>query len=131
MTRFVMRRLSMRKLFALGSLSTLVASAFLVLLAAAGLSDSSCSMQQGRAAATGVIVCVPGPTFDCCKGNSVPTSPGSAQLSFNPLTAAVAVTLQAGIEPGDYWAADAGRLFEPLGPASHIPLYTLLATLLI
>lgn len=115
----------------LSSLSTLIATALLVLLLAPlALCDqaASCPMRQS---ADGEMDCVPGPTFDCCEGDEAPRPGGSEPVAAKHLQAAVAVGAPAVVAPPSPSRRERGRAVEPLGSAADLPLYTLLATLLI
>ncbi|HVS64641.1 MAG TPA: hypothetical protein VMT85_14190 [Thermoanaerobaculia bacterium] len=124
----------MRKLFALTSLSAIVAAALLVLLAVPGLCTQadSCPMGQGRGDVAAEIACAPGPTFDCCNGNNTPPSRGSEQLAARQLPPAVTgVSSTLLVPPERPFRVDLGGATDAWSPAAEVPLYTLLATLLI
>ena len=123
----------MRKFF-VSSLSTLIATALLVLLLAPlALCDqaASCPMRQGRTSADGEMDCVPGPAFDCCDGDEAPRPGGSEPVAAKHLEAAVDFGAPAVVTPPSPTRPERGRAVEPLGSAADLPLYTLLATLLI
>lgn len=123
----------MRNIF-LSSLSTLIATALLVLLLAPlALCDqaASCPMRQGRTGGDREMDCVPGPTFDCCEGDEAPRPGGSEPVAAKHLQPAAAVGALAVIAPASPSRRERGRGVEPLGSAADLPLYTLLATLLI
>ena len=124
----------MRKLFALTSLSAIVAAALLVLLVPPALCTpaDSCPMRQGRGNAAAEAGCVPAPTFDCCSGNNTPLSRGSEQLTARQLPPAITAASGAlSVPPERPFRAEFGGAAEAWSPAAEIPLYTLLATLLI
>ena len=124
----------MRKLFALTSLSAIVAAALLVLLVPSSLcsQEGSCPMRQGRGHAAAEVACIPGPTFDCCSGSNTPPSRGSEQLTARQLSPAITAAIGAVLVPPERPSrAEVGGASEARSTAAEIPLYTLLATLLI
>lgn len=122
----------MRKAFALTSLSTVIAATLLVLLFPPSLcaEADSCPMRDARG--SGKALCIPGPTFDCCNGNNTPLPRGSDELGTRHLPPAVMVGPSLNpVPPARRIRVDLGRAAEAGSANADVPLYTLLATLLI
>lgn len=89
-------------------------------------------MRQARGDAAAEIACVPGPTFDCCNGDNTPLSRGSEQLTARHLPPAVtAASSVVAVPPERPFRADFRSATQDGSAVAEVPLYTLLATLLI
>lgn len=122
----------MRRTKILGSFPALVAAATLLLMLPSALCQQgdSCAMRGNIRQAEAAAPCVPGPTFDCCQGDQAPPS-GSHQPVVERLIAASAVQVAPADAPAQSAVAGLPRAADPGGPGLQIPLYTLLAILLI
>lgn len=122
----------MRQTFAFTSLSTVLVAVFLMLMIPPALcrKPSSCPMMQGQRPGAVQRSCAPAPNLDCCKGNKTPPSPSSEQLTVKHLSLAAGYGL---LQPvvSSCFQPEPGRRFEAASSPSEVPLYTLLATLLI
>lgn len=120
----------MQRIFALSSLSSLIAASLLTLLVPPAFCarDGSCPMARARGGDAAEAPCVPGATFDCC-GDTAPPTRGSDLLgAYQTTAAAVGGPLSVPAET----AADASFRSGPgrWPPAAEVPLYTLLVTFL-
>lgn len=120
----------MQRIFALSSLSTLVAASLLTLLVPPAFcaQDGSCQMAQARGGDAAEAPCVPGATFDCC-GDSAPPTRGSDQLGSQQLAAGTvggSMPIVVETAAGAWFRGGPGRL----PPPAEVPLYTLFSTLL-
>ncbi len=121
--------------------SAAVASLLLAGLVPLSLCDrgGECPMrQQARAGKAAGAPCIPGPAFDCCKGDQAPPASGSERPQVH---APQSLVSSAG--PGVLPEATASQALDPAAAAAWItpptasadaaapPLYTLLATLLL
>lgn len=122
----------MRRTRILGSFPALFAAATLLLVLPSALcgQGDSCAMRGNLRQAEAPAPCVPGPTFDCCQGDQAPPS-GNDPPVVKRFTDASAVPVALVVAPAQSALAGFPRTAEPGGPGLQIPLYTLLATLLI
>lgn len=122
----------MRKTRILGSLPALFAAATLLLVLPSALCQQgdSCAMRGNIRQAESAAPCVPGPTFDCCRGDQAPPS-GSEQPVAKRLIGPSELPVALAVAPAQSAVAGLPRTANPGGPGLEIPLYTLLAALLI